>query len=218
MYTCVLAEIGVRFPFTEFKRVVLRQLNCAPTQIHPNSWGFIQVLMEYLGEEPSLELLFHLFQSKGVDRGVWVNFSSHQVRSLFSLFKASYKDFKSFYIKCLDIDELCERDAGLSDFLFETVKSGKILTTSKLLKWEKDRDVVVKYTDTKVEQGSEVNKPSGRRPISVKRMRSEEASGKKVIDLTEDRCYGKDISLEEVANFTKSQQAKGCMVLMVPRI
>ncbi|MED6117492.1 hypothetical protein PIB30_110459 [Stylosanthes scabra] len=56
MYTCVFAEIGVRFPFTEFECAVLRQLNCASSQIHPNSWAFIrafEVLMEYLQEEPS---------------------------------------------------------------------------------------------------------------------------------------------------------------------
>ncbi|MED6226612.1 hypothetical protein PIB30_105530, partial [Stylosanthes scabra] len=62
MYTCVLAEIGVRFPFTKFECVVLRQ-------------------------------------AKGVDRGLWVTVSSHKGHTLFSLFKASYKDFKDFYVK-----------------------------------------------------------------------------------------------------------------------
>ncbi|MED6218400.1 hypothetical protein PIB30_026363 [Stylosanthes scabra] len=58
MYTCVFAEIGVRFPFTKFE--------CA---------------------------------AKGVDRGLWVTLNSHQGRSVFCHFKATYRDFKEFYIK-----------------------------------------------------------------------------------------------------------------------
>ncbi|MED6200927.1 hypothetical protein PIB30_090053 [Stylosanthes scabra] len=268
MYTCVFAEIGVRFSFTEFECVVLMQLNCAPSQIHPNSWAFIrafEVLMEYLQEEPSLGLFFFLFQAKGVDRGVWVTLSSHQGRTVFSLFKATYRDFKKFYVKvrspedaipffldenlsekfplywkrnpiqCLGVEELSERDAGLCEFLFENLKGGKILTTSELLKWDSNRGAVVKYLETKVldcstaglksffkqraerevstshvvkvEQGSEVNKPSERRePISLKRMRTEDVSGKRVIDLTEGRCCGKDVELEAVVEFSRNQQ------------
>ncbi|MED6138588.1 hypothetical protein PIB30_075685 [Stylosanthes scabra] len=171
---------------------------CVLSKIHPNGWGFIrafEILMEYLQEDPSLELFFYLFQAKGVDRGIWVALSSHQGRTIFSLFKASYRDFKG----------------------------GKVLTTSELLKWESNRGMVIKYLETKVpecstaglksfskqraerevstslvikaEQGSEVNKPSeNRKPISMKRMRGEEASGKKVIDLTEKRCCDKEFS------------------------
>ncbi|MED6135609.1 hypothetical protein PIB30_048210 [Stylosanthes scabra] len=268
MYTCLFAEIGIRFPFTEFECAVLRQLNYAPSQIHPNSWGFIrafEVLMEYLQEEPSLGLFFFLFQAKGVDRGVWVTLSSHQGRTVFSLFKATYKDFKKFYVKvrspedaipfflnenllekfplywkrnpvqCLGVEELSERDACMCEFLFENLKGGKILTTSVLLKWDSNRGAVVKYLDTKVpdcstaglksffkqraerevstshvvkvEHGSEVNKPvEKRKPISLKRMRTEEVSGKRVIDLTEGRCCGRDVVLEKVVKFSRSQQ------------
>ncbi|MED6171446.1 hypothetical protein PIB30_040826 [Stylosanthes scabra] len=200
MYTCVFAEIGVHFPFTEFEYAVLRQLNCAPSHIHPNSWGFIrafEVLMDYLQEEPSMSLFFYLFQAKGVERGIW--------------------------------------GCGISEFLFENLRGGKILTTSVLLKWESDRSMVIKYLETKVsdckttslksffkqraekelssshvvkvEKGSEVNKPSEKRkPISLKRMRTEETSGKRVIDLTEGRRYGKGMASEDVAEFVRSQQ------------
>ncbi|MED6174322.1 hypothetical protein PIB30_068004 [Stylosanthes scabra] len=268
MYTYVFAEIGVPFPFREFECAVLRQLNCALSQIHPNSWGFIrafEVLMDYLQEEPSLGLFFYMFQAKGVERGIWVTLSSHQRHTVFSLFKATYRDFKNFYIKvrssedvipffldenlsqkfpfywcrkpvqCLGVEELCERDACISEFLFENLRGGNILTTSVLLKWESDRSMVIKYLETKVpdcntaslksffkqraekelssshvvkvEKGSEVNKPSEKRkPISLKRMRTEETSGKKVIDLTEGRRYGKGMASEDVAEFVKSQQ------------
>ncbi|MED6131221.1 hypothetical protein PIB30_007910 [Stylosanthes scabra] len=191
MYTCVLAEIGVRFPFTAFECSVLRHVNCAPSQIHPNSWGFMrtfQVLMEYLEEPPSL-----------ITGG------------------------------------LADREADLVEFIFLHLKGGKMLTTSEVVKWDSDRQAVVKYFETKIpdcntsslksffkqraekelsnshvvklEKGVEVNKPSERkRPVSLKMLRSEEASGKRVIDLTDAKCCGKEVSLKEVADFTKSQE------------
>ncbi|MED6159361.1 hypothetical protein PIB30_041597 [Stylosanthes scabra] len=140
MYTCVLVEIGVRFPFTEFECSALRQLNCVPAQIHPNSWGFIRA-----------------FEAKGVDMGVWMTVSSHQGCTVLCLFKASYKDFKGFYVKvrsaedsypffldenfsekfplywnksevqCLGVEELCEKDAALSEFRFENLKGGLLV-------------------------------------------------------------------------------------------
>ncbi|MED6181121.1 hypothetical protein PIB30_016652 [Stylosanthes scabra] len=240
MYTCVLLEIGVRFPFTPFECAVLRQINCAPSQIHPNSWGFMrafEILMEYLEEKPSVEVFFHLFQAKGVNRGMWVTLSSHQGRTVFCPFKASYKDFKECYIKrpvqCLGVEELSDRDADLVEFLFQNLKGGKVLTTLELLKWDSEKDSVIDYLESKVpdcntlslksffkqraekevssshvvkvEKGSEVSKPlERRRPVSLKRMRSEEVFGKKVIYLTGSRCHGKDLSVEEAVNFTKS--------------
>ncbi|MED6168864.1 hypothetical protein PIB30_015698 [Stylosanthes scabra] len=269
MYTCVLAEIGVRFPFTSFECSVLRKINCAPSQIHPNAWGYMrayQILMEYLGELPSLlEVFFYLFQAKGVDRGMWVTLNSHQGRSVFCPFKATYRDFKEFYIKvrstegsfpffldehlaewfplywnkrpvqCLGVEELSDPDADLVEFLFVNLKGGRVLNTTELLKWGSDRQFAVAYLEkkipdcntatlksffkqraekdlssshvVKIEKGVEVDKPIERnRPVSLKRLRSEEASGKKVIDLTDGKCCGKDVSLKEVADFTRSQE------------
>ncbi|MED6209664.1 hypothetical protein PIB30_056907 [Stylosanthes scabra] len=172
MYTCVLAEIGIMFPFTPFECSMLRQINCAPSQNHPNSWGYMkafQVLMEYLEESPSLEVFFYLFQTKGVDRGTWVTLSSHQGRTVFCPFKATYRDFKDYYIKvrsaensfpfyldehlakrfplywnkrpvqCLGVEELSDHDADLVEFLFINLKGGRVLNTAELLKWDSDR-------------------------------------------------------------------------------
>ncbi|MED6176930.1 hypothetical protein PIB30_093025 [Stylosanthes scabra] len=69
MYTTMFLDIRLRFPFTEFECGVLSQLKCAPTQIHPNAWAFIrgfEILMEYLGTKPLLEVFFSFFQAKGV--------------------------------------------------------------------------------------------------------------------------------------------------------
>ncbi|MED6194233.1 hypothetical protein PIB30_026493 [Stylosanthes scabra] len=45
----------------------------------------------------------------------------------------------------------------------------------------------------------------------MKRLRSEEGSGKKVFDLIEKKCCGKEFSFEDAINFTKSQKnLHGC--------
>ncbi|KAL4275729.1 hypothetical protein AHAS_Ahas20G0136300 [Arachis hypogaea] len=48
---------------------VLTQLNCAPSQLHPNSWAFLwayECLMQFLEFPSSLNIFFLLFQSKCV--------------------------------------------------------------------------------------------------------------------------------------------------------
>ncbi|MED6145545.1 hypothetical protein PIB30_026273 [Stylosanthes scabra] len=108
MYTTVFLDIGVRFPFTKFECGVLNQLKCAPTQIHPNAWAFIrgfEILMEYLGTTPLLEVFFSFFQAKGVRKGGVVTVNSMQGRALFGLYRQSYKDFKQMYIKVGCVEE-----------------------------------------------------------------------------------------------------------------
>ncbi|MED6157707.1 hypothetical protein PIB30_025819 [Stylosanthes scabra] len=108
MYTTVFLDIGIRFPFTEFECGVLNQLKCAPTQIHPNTWAFIrgfEILMEYLGTTPLLEVFFSFFQAKEVRKGEVVTVNSMQGKALFGLYRQSYKDFKQMYIKVGCVEE-----------------------------------------------------------------------------------------------------------------
>ncbi|MED6223089.1 hypothetical protein PIB30_070615 [Stylosanthes scabra] len=226
---CVLSE----------RCAVLRQINFAPSQIHLNSWGFMrafEILMEYLEEKPSIEVFFHLFQAKGVDRGMWVRSSEKSFP--FYLDNHLAEKFPLYWskraVQCLGVEEFSDRDTDLVEFLFQNLKGGKVLTTSELLKWDSEKESVIDYLESKVpncntsslksffkqraekevssshvvkvEKGSEVSKPlERRRPVSLKRMRSEEVSGK-VIDLIGSRCHGKDLSVEEAVNFTKSQE------------
>jgi len=39
MYSCMFVKLHVRLLFDNFTIGVLRLLNVAPTQLHPNSWG-----------------------------------------------------------------------------------------------------------------------------------------------------------------------------------
>ena len=38
MYSCLFADLHVSLPFDAFTAGVLKELNVAPTQLHPNSW------------------------------------------------------------------------------------------------------------------------------------------------------------------------------------
>ncbi|KOM49471.1 hypothetical protein LR48_Vigan08g029800 [Vigna angularis] len=41
-YASPFYDLYLRFPFTTFQMDVLRTLNVAPSQLHPNSWGYVQ--------------------------------------------------------------------------------------------------------------------------------------------------------------------------------
>ena len=56
MYMCHFSQLHIRLPFDDFTMGVLRALNVAPTQLHPNSWAYLQafrILYESLYLEPS---------------------------------------------------------------------------------------------------------------------------------------------------------------------
>ncbi|KEH16385.1 hypothetical protein MTR_0202s0040 [Medicago truncatula] len=103
MYGAVLEEFGVKIPFTLFEMDVLRLLNVAPTQIHPNSWAFIrgfEILCEALDMIPSAGVFFHFYGTKGVDKGSWVPISAHPGKQLFPAFASNFKrDWKKSFLR-----------------------------------------------------------------------------------------------------------------------
>ncbi|RHN51914.1 hypothetical protein MtrunA17_Chr6g0474441 [Medicago truncatula] len=103
MYDAVLEEFGVKIPFTLFEMDVLRLLNVAPTQIHPNSWAFIrgfEILCDALDMIPSAGVFFHFYGTKGVDKGSWVPISAHPGKQLFPAFASNLKrDWKKSFLR-----------------------------------------------------------------------------------------------------------------------
>ncbi|QHN92126.1 uncharacterized protein [Arachis hypogaea] len=183
VYSCLLTELGVRFSFSEFQCGVLFWLNCAPSQLHPNSWGFVrafEVLMAVLQQPPSLRVFFSLFQAKGVRRGLWVNLSSHPGRSMFALYKSSFKYFKNMFVKVraaaglfpfyldenlegrfpiswcpepnqvLDVEDRLPSEQALLEFLVSEMESRELLSVVELLKWDTDEQAVLDYLGEKV--------------------------------------------------------------------
>lgn len=43
MYWAIFMELDIRLPFSSFQMGVLNFLQVAPSQVHPNAWGFIRV-------------------------------------------------------------------------------------------------------------------------------------------------------------------------------
>ena len=42
VYMCHFSQLYIRLPFDDFTMRVLRLLNVAPTQLHQNSWAYLQ--------------------------------------------------------------------------------------------------------------------------------------------------------------------------------
>lgn len=102
MYEHVFSVVGLTLPFSSFQIEVLRILNVAPSQLHPNGWGFVrafEILMGHLGVVPSVEMFFYFFQNRGVDKGLWISLNGCPRRKIFKLFQSSFKDFKPLFFR-----------------------------------------------------------------------------------------------------------------------
>ncbi|MED6161673.1 hypothetical protein PIB30_062958 [Stylosanthes scabra] len=117
-------------------------------------------------------------RAKGVRKGGLLTLNNVQGRSLFVLYRSSYKDFKQMYVKVrspekdfpfyvdecllerfplhwflepvqiLGMAEADKESALVIDFLDQYVCPKGLLSLSKLLRWEKDMDSVFEYLDT----------------------------------------------------------------------
>ncbi|QHN82160.1 uncharacterized protein DS421_20g693290 [Arachis hypogaea] len=198
MYSCVLEELRVRIPFSDFECKVLKQLNCAPSQLHPNGWTFLrafEILIEFLEENPSVELFFSLFQAKGVWKGGWVNLNSSPGFGVFKLYKSSFKNFKEMYLKWEEnkaavIDYLGGKYSGVSAASLRSRVKSKGL--DKEVSWSKADKVGV----------GEVDQPRpGRRKVIAKKRKGD------VVDLSDVSDDEKDdVLMEEVHMFCDNQK------------
>jgi len=66
-YECLFTDIHVWFPFDEFQMGVLHHLKVAPTQLHFNSWAFMQafhILCKYVSFSPSPRVFLYFYSSQ----------------------------------------------------------------------------------------------------------------------------------------------------------
>jgi len=49
VYACLFHDLGLTVPFADWQMAVLRQIQCAPTQIHPNAWRQCKRSTFYVG-------------------------------------------------------------------------------------------------------------------------------------------------------------------------
>ncbi|KOM38015.1 hypothetical protein LR48_Vigan03g139700 [Vigna angularis] len=101
-YVALFYDLYLRLPFTGFQMDVLRTLNVAPSQLHPNSWGYVQafgLLCRALGIRPTVGLFLYFFRCRpGATKG-WVSLISEPGNALLELYLQSYRNFKEKFFK-----------------------------------------------------------------------------------------------------------------------
>ncbi|KOM56232.1 hypothetical protein LR48_Vigan10g212400 [Vigna angularis] len=106
-YASPFYDLYLRLPFTTFQMDVLRTLNVAPSQLHPNSWGYVQafaVLCRALGIRPTVGLFLYFFRCRPVAKKGWVSLISEPGNALLELYLQSYRGFKEKFFKVLITD------------------------------------------------------------------------------------------------------------------
>ncbi|QHO53466.1 uncharacterized protein DS421_2g48200 [Arachis hypogaea] len=126
------------FPFSSFECDVLTQLNCAPSQLHPNSWAFLKAfpcLMSFLEYSPTLGVFFSLFQSKGV--------RSKETEYPFYLDDELFEKFPLYWcsepMQILEAYRSEEEDLVI-DFLVNNFAAGKCLSIFEMLRLENENN------------------------------------------------------------------------------
>jgi len=97
MYACMFTKLHVRLPLDEFTMGVLRLLNVAPTQLHPNSWGSLQafrLICKALYLTPTPESFLYFYVTRPRDPLSWVSLVGRAKISLLDGFTQSFKKFK----------------------------------------------------------------------------------------------------------------------------
>ncbi|GAU48770.1 hypothetical protein TSUD_406130 [Trifolium subterraneum] len=102
MYANVIQTLNLWFPLTYFEDTILRLLNVAPSQFHPNSWAFVkayELLCYALDLEPSLGVFLSFYHVKSLTPGRLVSVCAQPNKGLFKLFASNFKNYQdSFFL------------------------------------------------------------------------------------------------------------------------
>ena len=101
VYACLFHDLRLTMLFADWQMAVLREIQCAPTQIHLNAWVSMQafeVLCRAAGLTATMPLFLHFYKTRPTTSKGWVSFLGAN-KSLFTLYLASYKGFKTDFFK-----------------------------------------------------------------------------------------------------------------------
>ena len=101
-YSGVIEEFSIQFPFSDFETDILRTINVAPSQLRPNSWGFIkafEVICRALSISPTVGLFFSFFEIKSAETGSWVAISGIPKRSFLQAYTSNFKGYKERFVR-----------------------------------------------------------------------------------------------------------------------
>ncbi|KOM43533.1 hypothetical protein LR48_Vigan05g113700 [Vigna angularis] len=113
VYAYLFNQLLVRVPITAFQWTVLRELNIAPSQLHPNDWASVQefvAMCSALGTTPMVTVFLYYFNVCLLAKRGWVFLMSASANCLFKPFLESFKNFKRHYFKVII------RDSDRSEF------------------------------------------------------------------------------------------------------
>ncbi|KOM50448.1 hypothetical protein LR48_Vigan08g127500 [Vigna angularis] len=102
VYATMFKDLKVLLPFSDFQMGVLRTLNVAPTQLHPNGWAFMQAfsaICSGLALKPTPAAFLYFFHVQPHLSKPWVSLRTVGNKHLLSLYNSSYKDFKGHFFK-----------------------------------------------------------------------------------------------------------------------
>ena len=102
MYMCHFSQLHVRLPLDGFAMGVLHQLNVVPTQLHPNSWAYLQafrVLCQSLYLQPSPHAFLYCYDIRPRQPTTWLSLVSRPSISRLDAFTQSFKHFKDGFFK-----------------------------------------------------------------------------------------------------------------------
>jgi len=102
MYMCHFSQLHVQLPLDGFTMGVLCALNVAPTQLHLNSWAYLQafrVLCQSLYLEPSPYAFLYFYDTRPRQPTTWLSLISRPSISRLDAFSQSFKHFKDGYFK-----------------------------------------------------------------------------------------------------------------------
>jgi len=114
MYMCHFSQLHVRLPLDDFTMGVFRALNVAQTQIHPNSWAYMQafrILCQSVYLQPSPYAFIYFYDTRPRQPTTWLSLISHSSISRLVAFAQSFMHFKDEYFKVMVKEE------GKSHFL-----------------------------------------------------------------------------------------------------
>jgi hypothetical protein len=115
MYTSLITQFNLFFPFTEIESSMLRTLNVALIRLHPNSWVFIKAFeLVCLGLEihnPCIVVFFSFYQIKNFSPKAPVSLCSQPNRGLFGLYCSHFKNYKDTFL-------LVRSEGGCQDVMF----------------------------------------------------------------------------------------------------
>ena len=94
----VLQNVGIRFPFSDFEMEVLNYMNCAPAQLHPNSWRLLAILQNVAAElevELTAKVLFYAYRVESKNGG-WVSLHCMNKPGRYSVLSANVSSVKKW--------------------------------------------------------------------------------------------------------------------------